>query len=139
MFFGNEKRNRKSRSEEKKVRGKIIYFYGLESGLDKARKIFLELRRLQVGEEVLENFLRFFYNFLQFFYNFLENFYNFSENFSDFLENFLRFFGKFFTIFLRFFGNFSENSHPQSVAVQPSLAIIVNLQLSLQLSLHLYL
>ena len=103
MFFGNEKRNRKSRSEEKKVRGKIIYFCGLESGLDKARKIFLELRRLQVGEEVLENFLRFFYNFLQFFGKFLENFYNFLENFCDFSEIFYNF----SAIFRKFFRKFS--------------------------------
>ena len=45
MFFGNEKRNRKSRSEEKKVRGKIIYFCGLESGLNKARKNFFRVAR----------------------------------------------------------------------------------------------
>ena len=44
MFFGNEKINRKSCSEEKKVRGKIVYFYGLESGLDKARRKLLGLR-----------------------------------------------------------------------------------------------
>ena len=76
MFFGNEKRNRKSCSEEKKVRGKIIYFCGLESGLDKARKIFLKVARKIIGRrrgfgKFSTIFLQFSTIFLQFFGKFL--------------------------------------------------------------------
>ena len=49
MFFGNEKINRKSCSEEKKVRGKIVYFYGLESGLGNARRKTFRVARRFIG------------------------------------------------------------------------------------------
>ena len=56
------------------------------------------------------------------FHRFLEFFWNFLENFCDFLENFSKNFRNFFD-FLRlpynFSENFSENSRPQSVTVQP--------------------
>ena len=100
MFFGNEKRNRKSRSEEKKVKGKIIYFCGLESGLDKGEKKFSKSCTQIIGRR--RGFGKFSTIFLQFFYNFLENFYNFLENFSDFLENFLQFFCDFRKFFRKF-------------------------------------
>ena len=151
MFFGNEKRNRKSCSEEKKVRGKIVYFYGLESGLGKARRKTFRVARRFIGrrrgfQEVFVDFsrifLEFFAIFLENFYNFLENFYNFLENFYNFLENFPKIFAIFFNLcdFLTIF--------PKILAHNPlqfnrGLAIIVSLQVSLQvglhLSLHLYL
>ena len=103
MFFGNEKRNRKSRSEEKKVKGKIIYFCGLESGLDKARKNFLRVAQIIGRRRDFKKFSTIFYNFLQFFGKFLENFYNFLENFCDFSEIFYNF----SAIFRKFFRKFS--------------------------------
>ena len=141
MFFGNEKENRKSCSEEKKAKRKTIYFYGLESGLGSARRKTFRVARRFIGRR--ERFPQVFYNFfgifLQFFWNFLENFYNFLENFCDFLENFCDFFGKFLqssAIFPKIF--------PKILAHNPlrfgrGLAIIVSLQVSLQVSLHLYL
>lgn len=120
MFFGNEKRNRKSCSEEKKVKGKTIYFYGLESGLSSTRRKLFKVARKFIGRR--ERFGRFFGGFstifLENFYNFLENFYNFLKNFCDFLENFPKIFCNFFRL-LRFPYDFSENSRPQSVTVQP--------------------
>ena len=89
MFFGNEKRNRKSCSEEKKVKGKIVYFYGLESGLGNARRKTFRVGRRFIGRRE----------------RFLEIFYNFFGKFLQFFGKFLQFFGK----FLRFFGKFSEN------------------------------
>ena len=87
MFFGNEKINRKSCSEEKKVEGKIIYFYGLESGLGKARRKTFRVARRFMGRK--ERFLEFSTIFLE---NFCKNFHNFFR--------LLRFFGKFFRKFL---------------------------------------
>lgn len=84
----------------------------------------------------------FFGIFLEFFAIFLENFYNFLENFYNFLENFPKIFAIFFNLcdFLTIFPeNFSENSRSQSVTVQPGSRHIVSLQVSLHLSLHLYL
>ena len=79
MFFGSEKINRKSCSEEKKVRGKIVYFYGLESGLGNARRKTFRVARRFIGRrksfsEVSTIFLEFFGKFLQFFWNFLQFF-----------------------------------------------------------------
>ena len=137
MFFGNKKINRKSCSEEKKVEGKIIYFYGLESGLGNARrKTFQGCAQIYRQEErVLGSFRRFSTIFLEFFYNFLEFSAIFLENFS---KNFCNFF-RLLRFPYDFSENFSENSRSQSVTVRPGLAIIVSLQLSLQVSLHLYL
>ena len=92
---------------------------------------------------VLENFRRFSRIFSTIFLEFSTIFSEFS---AIFLENFPKIFCNFFRL-LRFPYDFSENSHPQSVTVQPGfnwgLAIIVSLQVSLQvglhLSLHLYL
>ena len=129
MFFGNEKINRKSCSEEKKVEGKIIYFYGLESGLGKARRKTFRVARRFMGRK--ERFWEVFVGFLEFFWNFSTIFWKISAIFwkisTIFLEN--------FTIFCDFSENFSENSHPQSVTVRPGLAIIVSLQVSLHLCL----
>lgn len=119
MFFGNEKINRKSCSEEKKVEGKIIYFYGLESGLGKARRKTFRVARRFMGRK--ERFWEVFVGFLEFFWNFSTIFWKISA-----------IFWKISTIFLE---NFSENSHPQSVTVRPGLAIIVSLQVSLHLCL----
>ena len=94
MFFGSEKINRKSCSEEKKVRGKIVYFYGLESGLGNARRKTFRVARRFIGRR--ERFWKIFGGFYNFFYNFLENFYNFFGIFCDF-------FGKFSQKFLQFF------------------------------------
>ena len=62
-------------------------------------------------------------SFRRFFGIFLENFYNFSAIFwkisTIFWKIFAIFFWKIFTIFCDFSENFSENSHPQSVTVQP--------------------
>ena len=141
MFFGNEKRNRKSCSEEKKVRGKTVYFYGLESGLGNARRKTFRVARRLIGRR--KRFWKIFGGFYNFFYNFLENFYNFFRIFYDFLENFYNFFGK----FLQFSAIFPK-IFPKILAHNPlrfnrGLAIIVSLQVSLQvglhLSLHLYL
>ena len=61
-------------------------------------------------------------NFRRFSRIFLKNFYNFFGIFCDFLENFPKNFCNFFRL-LRFpydfSENFSENSRPQSVTVQP--------------------
>ena len=144
MFFGNEKINRKSCSEEKKVRGKIVYFYGLESGLGNARRKLLGLRAdLQVGGRGFRKFLQifpeFFWNFLQFFWKISTIFWKISTIFWKISPKFLQFFFNlcdFLTIF------------PKILAHNPlqfnrGLAIIVSLQVSLQvglhLSLHLYL
>ena len=66
----------------------------------------------------MENFRR----FSRIFYNFFGIFHNFFGIFCDFLENFPKNFCNFFRL-LRFphdfSENFSENSHPQSVTVQP--------------------
>ena len=148
MFFGNEKINRKSCSEEKKVRGKTVYFYGLESGLGNARRKTFRVARRFIGRR--ERFWKIFGGFYNFFYNFLENFYNFFRIFCNFFgkfsQNFLQFFST-FAISLRFF----PKIFPKILAhnplrfgrVQPGfnrgLAIIVSLQLSLHLSLHPYL
>ena len=120
MFFGNEKENRKSCSEEKKVRRKIVYFYGLESGLGSARRKLFRVAHRFIGRR--ERFWKIFAGFYNFFYNFLENFYNFFGIFCNFLENFPKNFCNFFRL-LRlpydFSENFSENSRSQSVTVQP--------------------
>ena len=130
MFFGNEKINRKSCSEEKKVRGKIVYFYGLESGLGNARRKTFRVARRFIGRR--KWFWKIFGGFYNFFYNFLENFYNFFGIFCDFLENFPKNFCNFFRL-LRFPYGFFPKIFPKI------LAIIVSLQVSLQVSLHLYL
>ena len=144
MFFGNEKRNRKSCSEEKKVKGKTIYFYGLESGLGSARRKLFRVARRFISRR--ERFWKIFGGFYNFFCNFLENFYNFLENFCDFWKISTKIFAIFFDFcdFLAIFPenfseNFSENSRSQSVTVQPGSRHIVSLQVSLQVSLHLYL
>ena len=66
---------------------------------------------LQVGGEVLGSFCRFFQNFfgkfLQFFGKFLQFFGKFPQNFCNFFQP------------LRFPYDFSENSCPQSVTIQP--------------------
>lgn len=76
MFFGNEKINRKSCSEEKKVEGKTIYFYGLESGLGNARRKLFRVARRFIGrrERFWEVFVGFSTIFLQFFGKFLQFF-----------------------------------------------------------------
>lgn len=61
--------------------------------------------------EVFVGFSEFFRNFLQFFWNFLQFFGKFSQKFSQFFR-LLRF-------PYDFSENFSENSRPQSVTVQP--------------------
>ena len=66
----------------------------------------------------MENFRRFLEFFLQFFWNFLQFFWNFLQFFGKFSQKFLQFFST-FAIPLRFSENFSENSCPQSVTVQP--------------------
>ena len=93
MFFGNEKINRKSCSEEKKVEGKTIYFYGLESGLGSARRKTFRVARRFIGRrerlwEVFGGFLEFFRNFLQFFGKFLRFFGKFLQKFSQFFSTF---------------------------------------------------
>ena len=120
MFFGSEKINRKSCSEEKKVRVKIKQFYGLESGLGNARRKLFRVARRFIGRR------RGFWKIFGGFYNF---FYNFFGIFCDFFGIFCNFFGKFSQNFCNFFRllqfpydfseNFSENSRPQSVTVQP--------------------
>ena len=127
MFFGNEKRNRKSCSEEKKVKGKIVYFYGLGSGLGNARRKTFRVARRFIGRRE-----------------------RFWEVFVGFFGNFLRFFGKFSQKFSQFFSTFAISPtifpkiFPKILAHNPlrfnrGLAIIISLQLSLHLSLHLYL
>ena len=137
MFFGSEKINRKSYSEEKKVRGKIVYFYGLESGLSNARRKTFRVARRFIGRR--ERFRKIFGGFYNFFYNFLENFYNFFGIFCNFFGKFSQKFLQFFStcaISLRFFPKiFAYNS----LRFNRGLAIIVSLQVSLQVSLHLYL
>ena len=66
---------------------------------------------LQVGGEVLGSFCRFFQNFFGIFCNFFGKFLQF---FGKFPQNFCNFFQP-----LRFPYDFSENSCPQSVTVQP--------------------
>ena len=140
MFFGNEKINRKSCSEEKKVRGKTVYFYGLESGLGNARRKTFRVARRFIGrrKRVLGSFCRFFQNFFGIFCNFFGKFLQFFGKFLQFFGKFLQNFCNFFQP-LRFPYDFSENSCPQSVTVQPRSRHIVSLQVSLHLSLHLYL
>ena len=145
MFFGNEKRNRKSCLEEKKVEEKINSFYGLESGLGNARRKTFRVARRFIGRR--ERFWKIFGGFPEFFWNFLENFYNFFGIFCNFFGKFSQKFSQFFSTFatsLRFF----PKIFPKILAHNPlqfnrGLAIIVSLQLSLQvglhLSLHLYL
>ena len=101
MFLGNEKENRKSCSEEKKVKGKIVYFYGLESGLGNARRKTFRVARRFIGRR--RGFWKIFGGFYNFFYNFLENFYNFFGIFCNFFGKFLQFFGKFPQNFCNFF------------------------------------
>ena len=120
MFFGNEKINRKSCSEEKKVRGKIVYFYGLESGLGNARRKTFRVARRFIGRR--KRFWKIFGGFPEFFWNFLEFSAIFLEFSAIFLENFPKNFCNFFQL-LRlpydFSENFSENSRSQSTTVQP--------------------
>ena len=127
MFFGNEKINRKSCSEEKKVRGKIVYFYGLESGLCNARRKLFRVARRFIGRRT--GFRKIFGGFYNFFGKFSQKFFAIFFDFCDFP-----------TIFPKIF--------PKILAHNPlrfnrGLAIIVSLQVSLQvglyLSLHLYL
>ena len=106
MFFGNEKINRKSCSEEKKVRGKIVYFYGLESGLGNARRKTFRVARRFIGRR--------------------KRFWKIFGGFPEFSAIFWKIFPKIFAIFFdfcdfpyNFSENFSENSRPQSVTVQP--------------------
>lgn len=77
---------------------------------------FLGLRRF-IGRRIgfWEIFADFFGIFSEFSTIFLENFYNFLENFPKIFAIFFNF-CDFPTIFPE---NFSENSHPQSVTVQP--------------------
>ena len=124
MFFGNEKINRKSCSEEKKVKGKTKQFYGLESGLGNARRKTFRVARRFIGRR--ERFWKIFGGFYNFFYNFFGIFYNFFGIFCDFLENFPKIFHNFFQLLRfpydfseNFSENFSKNSRPQSVTVQP--------------------
>ena len=63
----------------------------------------------------MENFRRLFRNFFGIFGKFLQ----FFGKFLQFFGKFLQFFWKFSTIFCDFSENFSENSHSQSVTVQP--------------------
>ena len=141
MFFGNEKINRKSCSEEKKVKGKIVYFYGLESGLGNARKKTFRVARRFIGRK--ERFWKIFGGFFGIFSTIF-------GKFLQFFRNFLRFFGKFSQKFLQFFSTFAISPtifpkiFPKILAHNPlrfnrGLAIIVSLQVSLHLSLHLYL
>ena len=122
MFFGNEKINRKSCSEEKKVEGKIIYFYGLESGLGKARRKTFRVARRFMGRK--ERFLEFSTIFLENFYNFFGIFCDFFGKFLQFLENFCKNFHNFFRL-LRFFGKFFRKFLPTirygSTGVSPLL------------------
>ena len=126
MFFGNEKINRKSCSEEKKVEEKMIYFYGLESGLCKARrKLFGGCARF-IGRR--KRFWKIFGGFYNFFCNFLENFYNFLENFCDFFGKFSQNFCNFFRLlrfplrfFRKFFRKFSLTIRYGSTGVSPLL------------------
>ena len=141
MFFGNEKINRKSCSEEKKVRGKIVYFYGLESGLGNARRKTFRAARRFIGRR--ERFWKIFGGFLQFFLQFFGKFLQF---FWNFLRFFWKIFPKIFAIFFDFcdFPTIFPKIFPKILAHNPlrfnrGLAIIVSLQLSLHLSLHLYL
>ena len=145
MFFGNEKENRKSCSEEKKVRRKITYFYGLESGLGNARRKLFRVARRFIGRRrgFWEVFVDFFGIFLEFFGKFLQFFWNF-------LQFFWKISTKIFAIFFDFcdFPTIFPKIFPKILAHNPlrfnrGLAIIVSLQVSLQvglhLSLHLYL
>ena len=120
MFFGNEKINRKSCSEEKKVRRKIVYFYGLESGLGNARRKLFRVARRFIGRRI--GFWKIFGGFYNFFYNFFGIFYNFFRIFCNFFGKFSQIFCNFFRL-LRlpydFSENFSENSRSQSVTVRP--------------------
>lgn len=113
MFFGNEKINRESCSEEKKVRGKTVYFYGLESGLSNARrKLFRGARRF-IGRR--ERFWKIFVGFPEFFWNFSV----ISWKISTIFWKIFAIFWKISIIFCDFSENFSENSRSQSVTVQP--------------------
>ena len=126
MFFGNEKENRKSCSEEKKVRRKITYFYGLESGLGNARRKLFRVARRFIGRR--RGFWEVFVGFPEFFWNFLENFYNFfgifCNFFGKFLQKFLQFFSTFATslrFFRKFFRKFSPTIRYGSTGVSPLL------------------
>ena len=85
---------------------------------------FLGLRAdLQVGGQGFGKFSQVFQNF---FWNFLRFFWNFLRFFWNFLRFFWKIFPKIFAIFFEFydfptifFYDFSENSCPQSVTVQP--------------------
>ena len=122
MFFGNEKINRKSCSEEKKVRGKIVYFYGLESGLSNARRKTFRVTRRFIGRrrgfgkfsEVSTIFSTIFWKISTVFLKFSAIFWKISTIFWKISPKFLQFFQP-----LRFPYDFSENSCPQSVTVQP--------------------
>ena len=116
MFFGNEKINRKSCSEEKKVRRKITYFYGLESGLGSARrKLFRGARRF-IGRR--RGFRKFSRVFSEFFWNFLQFFWKISTIFWKISPKFLQFFST-FAISLRFFRKFLPTTRYGSTGVSP--------------------
>ena len=104
MFFGNEKKNRKSRSEEKKVKGKIIYFCGLESGQAKREKIFLSCAQIISRRR---GFRKFSTIFLQFFYNFSTIFWKISIIFWKIFPIFWKIFYNFSAIFRKIFRKFS--------------------------------
>ena len=94
MFFDNEKINRKSCSEEKKVRGTTVYFYGLESGLGNARRKTFKIARSFIGRR------RGFGKFSEASTIFSTIFWKISTIFSEFsaifLENFPKIFCNFF-------------------------------------------
>ena len=146
MFFGTEKINRKSCSEEKKVRGKIVYFYGLESGLGNARRKTFRVARRFTGrrERFSTIFFRIFYNFSEFSTIFLEFSAIFLENFPKNFCNFFRLLRFPYDFSRKFFPKFFSEIFPKILAHNPlrfnrGFAIIVSLQLSLHLSLHPYL
>ena len=126
MFFGNEKINRKSCSEEKKVRGKIVYFYGLESGLGNTRRKTFRVARRFIGRR--KRFWKIFGGFCNFFYNFFGIFHNFFGIFCNFLENFYKNFCNFFRLLRfpcdfsrKFFRKFSLTIRYGSTGVSPLL------------------
>ena len=117
MFFGNEKINRKSCSEEKKVEAKTKWFYGLESGLGRARRKTFRGARRFIGRR--RRFWEFFVGFLEFFWNFSTIFWKISAIFWKIFPKIFAIFFDFCDFLAIFPENFSENSRSQSVTVQP--------------------
>ena len=147
MFFGNERINRKSlfgRKESKRENNIILWLR--ERVKQGAKKNFQGCAQIYRQEErvlgVFVGFSRIFGIFYNFFGIFLQFFGKFLQFFWNFLQFFLKIFPKIFAIFFDFC--IFLTIFPKILAHNPlrfnrGLAIIVSLQLSLQLGLHLYL